>query len=133
MNNKDNKHDLLLTSKEAAAELKVSESFLAKARMRGTGPAFIQIGRAVRYSRSALETYKSLQTRISTSQQQMLSCSAPRTYRQGSSNSSPSRAGMISNHYPSLYSSIHVDTTKLGSCIRVTVANILLTLSQNIS
>ncbi len=49
MNNKENnKHDLLLTSKEAAAELKVSESFLAKARMRGTGPAFIQIGRAVR-------------------------------------------------------------------------------------
>ena len=56
MNNKENnKHDLL-TSKEAADELKVSESFLAKARMRGTGPAFIQIGRAVRYSRAALET-----------------------------------------------------------------------------
>ncbi len=88
MNNKDNdNHDLLLTSKEAADELKVSESFLAKARMRGTGPAFIQLGRAIRYSRSALETYKSLQTRISTSQQQMLSRSAPRTYRQGSLNS----------------------------------------------
>ena len=45
----------------------MSESFLAKARMRGTGPAFIQIGRAVRYSRSALETYKAEQTRISRS------------------------------------------------------------------
>ena len=78
---------LLLTSQEAAAELKVSESFLAKARMRGTGPAFIQLGRAVRYSRSALETYKALQTRISTSHQQMLNRSAPRTYRQGSLNS----------------------------------------------
>ena len=78
MNNKDNKQDLVLTTQEAAAELKVSESFLAKARMRGTGPAFIQIGRAVRYSRAALETYKSLQTRISTSQQQMLACAAPR-------------------------------------------------------
>jgi Helix-turn-helix domain len=76
------KHDLL-TSKEAAAELKVSESFLAKARMQGTGPAFIQIGRAVRYSRSALETYKSLQTRISTSQQQMLVRAAARTTDQG--------------------------------------------------
>jgi hypothetical protein len=87
MNNKDNKQDLVLTSKEAAAELKVSESFLAKARMRGTGPAFIQVGRGVRYSRAALETYKSLQTRISTSQQQMLDRSTPRTYRQGSLNS----------------------------------------------
>ena len=83
MNNKDNnKHDLL-TSKEAAAELKVSESFLAKARMHGTGPAFIQLGRAVRYSRAALETYKSLQTRISTSQQQMLAYAAARKTRQG--------------------------------------------------
>ena len=82
MNNKNNdKHDLL-TSKEAADELKVSESFLAKARMRGTGPAFIQIGRAVRYSRATLETYKSLQTRISTSQQQMLAYAAARkTFR----------------------------------------------------
>ena len=82
MNNKDNKQDLVLTTKEAAADLKVSESFLAKARMRGTGPAFIQIGRAVRYSRTALETYKSLQTRISTSQQQMLAYAAPRKTRQ---------------------------------------------------
>jgi hypothetical protein len=87
MNNNNNKHDLLLTSKEAANELKVSESFLAKARMRGTGPAFIQLGRAIRYSRSSLETYKTLQTQISTSQQQMLSRSAPRTYRHGSLNS----------------------------------------------
>ena len=88
MNNKENNnHDLLLTTKEAAAELKVSESFLAKSRMRGTGPAFIQFGRAVRYSRSALDAYKALQTRISTSQQQMLSRSTPRTYRRGSANS----------------------------------------------
>jgi hypothetical protein len=87
MNNNNNRRDLLLTSKEAAEELKVSGSFLAKARMRGTGPAFIQIGRAVRYSRAALETYKTLQTRISTSQQQMLSRSAPRTCRQASLNS----------------------------------------------
>jgi hypothetical protein len=81
MNNKGNKQDLVLTSKEAAAELEVSESFLARARMRGTGPAFIQIGRGVRYSRAALETYKSLQTRISTSQQQMLAYAAPRKRR----------------------------------------------------
>jgi hypothetical protein len=79
MNDEENSPNDLLTSKEAAAELKVSESFLAKARMHGTGPAFIQLGRAVRYSRLALETYKALQTRISTSQQ-MLGGPAHRTY-----------------------------------------------------
>lgn len=61
--------DPLLTPKEAAQELKVSESFLAKSRMRGTGPAFIQLGRAVRYSRSGLQAYKLSRTRTATSQQ----------------------------------------------------------------
>jgi predicted DNA-binding transcriptional regulator AlpA len=87
MNNKENtKHDLL-TCKEAADELKVSESFLAKARMRGTGPASIQIGRAVRYSRAALETFKTLQTRISTSQQQMLLSTELKKHRSAGANS----------------------------------------------
>ena len=44
----------LLTPKEAAQQLKVSESWLAKARMRGDGPPFIKIGRAIRYSKAAL-------------------------------------------------------------------------------
>jgi hypothetical protein len=87
MNNKENNKNDLLTTEEAATELKVSESFLAKARMRGTGPAFIQMGRAVRYSRAALEACKVLQTRISTSQQQMLSHSATSPYRGRSLNS----------------------------------------------
>ena len=43
----------LLTPKEAAQLLKVSESWLAKARMRGDGPPFIKIGRAIRYSEAA--------------------------------------------------------------------------------
>ena len=86
MNNKNNDNHLF-TSKEAANELKVSESFLAKARMRGTGPAFIQIGRAVRYSRAALETFKALQTRISTSQQQMLRSTTSRKHLSAGANS----------------------------------------------
>lgn len=57
----------LLTEKEAAEELRCSASYLAKARMNGTGPEFIKLGRSVRYSRSALETYKLSQTRFSTS------------------------------------------------------------------
>ena len=44
----------LLTPKEAANLLRVSLSWLAKARMRGDGPPYIQIGRAIRYSEAAL-------------------------------------------------------------------------------
>ena len=39
----------LMTPNEAAAVLKVSLSWLAKARMRGDGPPFIRIGRSIRY------------------------------------------------------------------------------------
>jgi predicted DNA-binding transcriptional regulator AlpA len=41
----------MLTAAEAARILKVSESWLAKARMRGEGPPFIRLGRSVRYVR----------------------------------------------------------------------------------
>lgn len=44
----------LQTSKQAAAFLNVSVSWLAKARMRGEGPPFIRIGRSVRYSTATL-------------------------------------------------------------------------------
>ena len=40
---------VLLTPREAAQLLKVSLSWLAKARMRGDGPPFIRIGRSIRY------------------------------------------------------------------------------------
>jgi excisionase family DNA binding protein len=39
----------LVTPKEAAELLKVSVSWLAKARVRGEGPPYIRIGRSVRY------------------------------------------------------------------------------------
>jgi hypothetical protein len=42
---------VVLTPKEAAQRLRVSSSWLAKARMRGDGLAYIQIGRAIRYAR----------------------------------------------------------------------------------
>ena len=58
----------LLTTLEAAEDLNCSASFLAKQRMRGTGPEFIRIGRAIRYSRSALDAYKATNTRVSTSE-----------------------------------------------------------------
>ena len=39
----------MLTAAEVAKVLKVSESGLAKARMRGDGPPFFRLGRSVRY------------------------------------------------------------------------------------
>lgn len=64
----DTAKDPLLDTPEAALDLNCSESFLAKARMTGTGPEFVKLGRAIRYRQSALNAYKAAQTRISTSQ-----------------------------------------------------------------
>jgi len=44
----------LLTPKEAARFLKLSESFLAKARMRGDGPRYRKLSRSVRYTKPDL-------------------------------------------------------------------------------
>jgi hypothetical protein len=41
--------DELLTTEQLARALKVSESYLEKCRMRGTGPPFEKFGRTVRY------------------------------------------------------------------------------------
>jgi predicted DNA-binding transcriptional regulator AlpA len=59
----------LLTPKEAANFLRVSLSWLAKARMRGDGPPYIQIGRAIRYSQAALLQWMKSRQRLSTSEQ----------------------------------------------------------------
>jgi len=59
----------LLTVKEAAVLLKVSNSWLAKARMRGDGPPFIKIGRSIRYSEAAVLQWMKAHQRLSTSEQ----------------------------------------------------------------
>jgi excisionase family DNA binding protein len=58
--------DHLLTPKEAAHFLRVSLSWLAKARMRGDGPPFIKVGRSIRYSEAALMQWMKSQQRLST-------------------------------------------------------------------
>ncbi len=58
----------LLTAAEAAQILKVSLSWLAKARMRGDGPPFIKVGRAIRYSDAGLQQWMKSQQRLSTSE-----------------------------------------------------------------
>ena len=49
--------DRLLSPEEATRFLNISISWLAKARMRGDGPPFIKVGRAVRYSEAALKQW----------------------------------------------------------------------------
>ena len=57
----------LLTAKEAANYLRVSLSWLAKARMRGDGPAYIKVGRSVRYAEAVLIQWMKSRQRLSTS------------------------------------------------------------------
>ena len=45
---------ILLTPQEAAKLLKVSLSWLAKARMRGDGPPYMNVGRSIRYTETGL-------------------------------------------------------------------------------
>jgi excisionase family DNA binding protein len=59
---------VLLTAKEAAKLLKVSLSWLAKARMRGDGPPYIRIGRSIRYNEAALIQWMKSRQRLSTSE-----------------------------------------------------------------
>lgn len=59
----------LLTPKEAARFLRVSKSFLAKARMTGDGPPFIKIGRSVRYSEATLHQWMKSRQRLSTTEE----------------------------------------------------------------
>jgi hypothetical protein len=58
----------LLTVKEAAAHLKVSLSWLAKARMRGDGPPYVCVGRSIRYSELGLNNWTKARQRLSTSE-----------------------------------------------------------------
>jgi excisionase family DNA binding protein len=60
---------VLLTPQEAARLLKVSLSWLAKARMRGDGPPYMKLGRSIRYTETALLQWMKFQQRLSTNGQ----------------------------------------------------------------
>jgi predicted DNA-binding transcriptional regulator AlpA len=60
---------VLLTAKEAATLLKVSLSWLAKARMRGDGPPYVRIGRSIRYTGAGLVQWTKSRQRLSTSEE----------------------------------------------------------------
>jgi predicted DNA-binding transcriptional regulator AlpA len=58
----------LLTNDQAAAVLGFHPSYLAKARLTGSGPRFLKIGRkSVRYRRSDIDAWLADKGRISTS------------------------------------------------------------------
>ena len=59
----------LMTPNDAANFLKVSLSWLAKARMRGDGPPYIRVGRSIRYGEAALIQWMKSRQRSSTSEQ----------------------------------------------------------------
>jgi len=60
---------VVLTPKDAARLMKVSLSWLAKARMRGDGPPYMRIGRSIRYAEAALMQWMKSRQRLSTSEQ----------------------------------------------------------------
>ena len=64
----DTEFERLLTPREAANRLRVSESWLAKARMRGDGPPYMQFGRSIRYGERTLVQYTKSRVRLSTSE-----------------------------------------------------------------
>ena len=64
-----NSAERLLTPKETAKFLRVSELWLAKARMRGDGPPYVKLGRAIRYREGALLQWLRSRQRLSTSEQ----------------------------------------------------------------
>jgi Helix-turn-helix domain len=58
----------LLTPKEAAGWLKLSEGWLEKARLTGGGPRFVRIGRSIRYRLGDLEAWVATKVAGSTSE-----------------------------------------------------------------
>ncbi len=59
--------EYLLTPQQAARQLGLSQSWLAKLRVYGTGPVFVKIGRLVRYRPKDLIEWAEARVRHSTS------------------------------------------------------------------
>lgn len=64
----DHDFDALLTGREAAALLRLSERTMERHRTSGTGPRYIALGRAIRYRRRDLHAWITDCTRRSTSE-----------------------------------------------------------------
>jgi predicted DNA-binding transcriptional regulator AlpA len=65
---KESQRDRLLKVGEAAEFLQLSESWMNKARLSGSGPEYHKMGRSVRYGLQDLEAFKRANARRSTSE-----------------------------------------------------------------
>jgi hypothetical protein len=65
---RDQNCERLLTPEEAAEVLRLSRSWLAKARMRGDGPPYVKIRRSIRYGEGGLARWMKSHLRLSTSE-----------------------------------------------------------------
>jgi hypothetical protein len=63
----DTGSERLLTPKEESELLRVSLSWLAKARMRGDGPPYVPVGRSIRYTEAGNRQWIRSRQRFSTS------------------------------------------------------------------
>jgi predicted DNA-binding transcriptional regulator AlpA len=59
----------LLTQRETASLLRLSERTLERYRVSGTGPKFVRLGHAIRYCLTDIEAFIALRTVGSTSEQ----------------------------------------------------------------
>jgi predicted DNA-binding transcriptional regulator AlpA len=57
----------LLTARDTANLLRLSASWLAKARMRGDGPPYVKLGRSIRYTEAGILEWMNSRRRFSTS------------------------------------------------------------------
>jgi len=79
-----------LSTFEAAAYLKVSAQFLKVLRSRGNGPAYCQVGRAVRYSRNGLDEWMRANLRTKT-REKPVNGAPPKPAKCGSATSTSAR------------------------------------------
>jgi predicted DNA-binding transcriptional regulator AlpA len=109
----------LLTPKEAAQVLKLSESFLAKARMRGDGPRYRKLSRSVRYLKADLLAWLKACAKTSTAERLQ-------DDRRPAVDSKEQKAptGARKNVDPLKYTAHYA---RLGNCISVLVNDITLT------
>jgi predicted DNA-binding transcriptional regulator AlpA len=63
-----NCRERLLIPTDAANYLRLSPSWLAKARMRGDGPPYVKLGRSIRYREADLLHWMKARLRLSTSE-----------------------------------------------------------------
>ena len=95
----------LLTPKEAARFINLSESFLAKARMRGDGPRYLKLSRSVRYSNADLLLWLKACAKTSTAEGQQ----DDRRHQGARKNRTQAPTGMQMNGDPVKYTSTRRD------------------------